>query len=525
MAKLRFVRPAVASAALLLIVASLFLMVGGVSAAAAPAVDQQCSLIGASYLDGVGVHAPAGQTFIPTESSIVGFALDLRSENDFPTSMTANVISNGVAGVNGVEGGLVGSVTFSVPALFGQPTGGWLEVQFPSGIPVTPGAVYALNLIDNSGGSGIKWDACSTPYVNGCGYVAGQCQANSWGFIEYNGDFSVAFASTGVGVAQGASSSLNLFLTSVNGFASPVTLTFSAPAGVTASFNGPSSVETSADGTSSPTLTIFVSGTVAPGTYPFTVTASSGAISHTATLQVIVSPSSPLISSGVTPDFVSQPAPVTITLTPDATKFSTVTLSSINGFSGPVSLSASWVGTTPTGVSVSLPSLVTVPTGGAATSTLTLTAGNSPATGTYTLLVTATGGTVSHSTEISITIAATPSVLAPVAAAVPDFTIAPSSVAVSVIQGLSGSTDVVVSSVGGFSSPVTFSASWVGNAPTGISITLPQTVTPPASGLATSSVGFTTTSTGSTGSFVLQVTGTSGSVSHSTDINLQVNYP
>jgi hypothetical protein len=84
---------------------------------------------------------------------------------------------------------------------------------------------------------------------------------------------------------------------------------------------------------------------------------------------------------------------------------------------------------------------------------------------------------------------------------------------------------VVVSSVGGFSSPITFSASWVGNAPTGISITLPQTVTPPPGGVGSSSVGFTTTSTGSTGSFILQVTGTSGSVSHSTDITLQVNYP
>ena len=124
-------------------------------------------------MDGVGVHSPAGQTFIPTQSSIVGFALHLRSDNDFATSMTANIISNGVAGVNGVEGGLVGSVTFTVPSLFGQPTGNWLQVQFPSGIPVTPGAVYALNLVDNSGGSGIRWDACSAPYGNGCGYAGG----------------------------------------------------------------------------------------------------------------------------------------------------------------------------------------------------------------------------------------------------------------------------------------------------------------------------------------------------------------
>lgn len=524
-AKLRFVRPTLATAAVLLIVTSLFLTMVGVNAAPVASADQQCSSIAGSYLDGVGVHSPAGQTFIPTQSSIVAFALHVRSDNDFPTSMTATIVPNGVAGVNGIEGGLVGSVEFTVPSLFGQPTGDWLQVQFPSGIPLTPGAVYALNLVDNSASAGIKWDACSTPYPNGCGYAAGQCQANSWGFIEYNGDFSVAFSTSGIGIAQGASGTLNLFVTSVNGFASPVTLTFSAPPGVSASFNGPSEVETSAGGMSSPTLTLFVSGTVAPGRYPFTVTASSGAISHTATLQVNVTPSSTLISTGVTPDFVSQPAPATISLTPDATKFSTLTLSSINGFSGEVSLAAAWAGTAPTGVSFSLPSPVTVPTGGAAASTLTLSAGDSPSTGTYTLSVTATDGVVSHSADIIVAVTATPSVLAPVLAAVPDFTIAPSSATVSVIQGLSGSTDVIVNSVGGFSSPVTFSASWVGNAPTGIGITIPQTVTPPPGGEGSSSVGFTTTSTGSTGSFILQVTGTSGSITHSTDVNLQVNTP
>ncbi len=525
MSKLEYVKPALTTVALLLIVASMFLTVFTVNAATLPAADQQCSSIGGSYLDGIGVHSPAGQTFIPTQSSIVGFAIHIRSDNTAPTLMTANIISNGVAGVNGIEGNLVGSAQFTVPSQFGQPTGDWLQVQFPSGIPVTPGAVYALDLKDNSGSSGIKWDTCSTPYTNGCGYAAGQCQANSWGFIEYNGDFSIAFSTTGIGITQGASGSLNVFVTSLNNFASPVSLTFSAPPGVTASFNGPSKIETSAGGMSSPTLTIFVSGTVAPGTYPFTVTASSGAISHAATLQVIVSPSGTLITTGVAADFGFQPTPTTIGLTPDGTKYSTVTISSINGFNGQVSLTTAWVATAPGGISFSLPSPVTVPTGGTATSTLTISADNSPSTGSYTLAVTATGGAVSHTTDINVAILGTPSVLAPVAAAGPGFNIAPSSATVSVIQGLSGSTNVIVDSVGGFSSPVTFSASWVGNAPTGIGITIPQTVTPPPSGESSSSVSFTTTPTGSTGSFVLQVTGTSGPVSHSADVTLQVNSP
>jgi len=507
----------------LLVVVLASLMFNGSTVSAAPtAIDQQCSAIGASYLDGVGVHQPAGQTFIPTESSMVGFALYLWSENPTATTMTASIVSNGVAGVNGVQGTVVGSTTFDVPSGFGAPTGNWLTVEFPSGVVLNPGSVYALNLQDNSGSSGIKWSACSTPYTNGCGYANGQCQAYSWAFIQYYGDFSVAFSSTGLSIAQGASGSLNLYVTSLNDFASPVSLTFSAPPGVTASFNGPSNIETSAGGMSSPALTIFVSGNVAPGTYPFTVTGTSGAISHSATLQLIVTGTGTIISSAA-PDFVTQPTPAVMTLTPGIAKSTSIVVSSLNGFNGVVSLTPSWSGAVPSGVTVSLPSPVDVPSGGSASSVLTLTAGNSPSTGTYNLIVAATNGVITHSTQLSVTIAGTPSVLAPVGP--PDFAMTPSSGTVSVDEGLSAGTTVLVNSLGGFSSPVMFSTSWVGNAPTGIGVTIPQSVTPPPNGAASSAVTFTTSPTGSSGSYVLQVTGTSGSVTHSTDINLQVNSP
>jgi len=510
--------------AVALVVALVSLSFSGSIVNAAPAsIDQQCSAIGGSYLDGVGVHQPAGQTFIPTQSSLVGFSLHLWSENPNPTSMTANVISNGLAGVNGVQGTLIGSVTFDVPANFGQPTGDWLNVQLPSGIALTPGAVYALDLKDNSGSGGIKWSSCSAPYANGCGYANGQCEAVSWAFIENNGDFSVAFSTSGISIAQGASGNLNLYVTSLNDFASPVAVTFSGPPGVTASFNGPSEIDTSAGGTSSPTVTIDVSGTVAAGTYPFTVTASSGAISHSATLQLTVTPSSTVVVSSPNPDFLAQPSPTTITLTPDSAIATTIVLSSVNGFSSSVDLGASWSGNAPSGVTLTLPSPVTVPAEGSVSSVLTLSASTSPSTGSYTLVVTATNGVISHSTLIQVTIAGTPSVPAPVS--IPDFTINPSSATVSVIQGLSTSTSVIVNSVGSFSSPVTISASWVGSTPTGIGIIIPQPVTPLPNGVASSSLEFTTTSTGSTGIFILQLIGTSGPITHTTQITLQVNTP
>ena len=84
---------------------------------------------------------------------------------------------------------------------------------------------------------------------------------------------------------------------------------------------------------------------------------------------------------------------------------------------------------------------------------------------------------------------------------------------------------MLVDSQGSFSAPVTFSVSWVGNAPADIGVNVPQTVTPPVGGEASSPISFTTTALTPTGNYIAQVTATSGSISHSTDITLQVNSP
>jgi len=522
----RGIGPALLVLALLLAV-TLVSVNFSIANAASLTADQQCSSIGGSFLDSVGTQAPAGQTFIPTQSSIVSFALFLRSTNLVPTPMTLSVLSGGIGGP------LVGSVDFSVPSGFGSPTGNWLTVQFPSGLSLTPHAIYALDLRDNSASSGIKWDACATPYANGCGYADGVCQANSWGFIEYAGDYSLGLSTTGLTVAQGSTGTITVLVGSQSNFASPVTLSLSGqPTGVTGTFSanpgtassGMDSIATTSGGTSTATLSIFVPGTVAVGTYPVTVTASSGPTSHSASLTLTVTSGGTVVASA-SPDFIAQPSPVSINLSPGSFRSTTVILSSVSGFNSQVDLATSWVGAVPVDVTVSLPSPVVVPAGGTTTSTLTLNAGNSASTGTFTLSITATGGGIAHSTQITVNVVSSPAVLVPVVAAAPDFTLAPSSSTLSTTQGLSTSTDVIVNSVGGFSSPVTFSASWVGSAPTGVSLALPQPVTPPPGSAASSTVGISTTGTASTGAFVLQITGTSGSVEHSTDINLQVNSP
>jgi len=519
MVKMRRLIPPVLAVVLVISLASLS-MQGAQGTTSA--VDQQCSTIGGTYLDGVGVHQPAGQTFIPAQSSMTGFSLYLLSDNPTSTSMTANIISNGVAGVDGVQGNLVGSVTFTVPGLFGQPTGAWLNVQLPSGIVLTPGVVYAVSLVDNSGSAGIKWSACSTPYTNGCGYANGLCQASSWAFMDYYGDFSVGILPTGISIPQGASGTVTLYVSSQDNFASPVMLTYSAPPGVTASFNGQDQVETAAGATSSPSVTIYVAGTTPPGTYPFTVRASSGGISHSAKLDLIVTSSGPVIVSSPNPDFVLQPSTGEITLTPGISKSTTIVLSSVNGFTSSVSLEAAWSGAAPDGVTVSLPSPVTVPAESSVSPTLTLTTDSSPSIGTYTLILTTTNGVISHAIEIAVNIAGTPPVLAPVA--VPDFSISsitqpPPITQMSLTPDTTESSTILISSVNGFSSSVNLEAACSGASPDGVIVSLPSPVTVPTSGSASSTLTLTTNDSPSTGSYVLFVTATNGEVTHSTQIS------
>jgi len=495
----------------------------GSTASAAPlTTDQQCSSIGGSFIDGIGTNAPTGQTFIPTQSSIVSFAIHIRSTNGDSTPMTASVLSGGIGGP------LIGSVDFSVPAGFGSPTGEWLTVQFPSGLSLTPQSVYALDVKDNSGSSGIKWDACSAAYGNGCGYANGVCEANSWGFIEYSGDFTLGLSSTGLTVAQGSTGTVTVLVGSQDNFASPVVLSLSGPTGVTGIFNanpgrtssGTDSIATSSGSTSEAALSIFVPRTVAVGAYPLTVTASSGSTSHSITLTLTVSSAGTALASA-SPGFIAQSSPAMINLSPGAFRSTTMIISSVSGFNSQVDLATSWVGAAPSEVTVSLPSPVTVPAGGTGTSTLTLNAANSPSTGTFTLQITATGGGNLHSTQVTVVIAATPTALVPVAGS-PDFTAQPSSAALSLSTGGFQSASLVISSVSGFSSQVALSDAWVGATPAGVSVSLPSLVTVSAGGTVTLTLTLNAADSVSTGVYTLLIIETGEGILHSTELTINI---
>lgn len=103
----------------------------------------------------------------------------------------------------------------------------------------------------------------------------------------------------------------------------------------------------------------------------------------------------------------------------------------------------------------------------------------------------------------------------------PDFTIGASPSSVTVTQGGNGTSTITITSLNGFNSATTLSAS---NLPSGVTAAFsPNPVTPPANSSASSTLTITASGTATTGTSNITITGTSGSLVHNTTIALTVN--
>ncbi|HET8946258.1 MAG TPA: proprotein convertase P-domain-containing protein [Candidatus Polarisedimenticolia bacterium] len=102
----------------------------------------------------------------------------------------------------------------------------------------------------------------------------------------------------------------------------------------------------------------------------------------------------------------------------------------------------------------------------------------------------------------------------------PDFTLGATPSSQTVTQGGSTSFTTTVTSVNGFASATTLSVSGL---PAGASASFaPNPVTPPAGGAVSSTLSVTTDASTPAGTSTLTITGTSGALSHSTTVSLQV---
>jgi len=298
--------------------------------------------------------------------------------------------------------------------------------------------------------------------------------------------FSVSANPTTLTTQAGSSATSTITLTSLNGFTGTVSLStnVSSP-GLTASLN-PSSITLASGGTGTSTLT---ASSTTSGTYIVTTLATRGSTSQSVQVTVKVT------------DFnVSTPSSLTVTA--GSSTQSAVTLASLNGFAGTVNLVAS---ASPSGVTASLsPISVSLTSGGTGTSTLTI---SSSTVGTYSVTVTGTSGSLSHSAMINVSVAASSG-----------FTVAANPSTVGFRSGSNGSSTIILTSLGNFSGNVNLAESVTPS--TGLTVSCNPTSLFLSSGGSANSTCTFTSSTQNT--YTVTITATSGSLSHTTTITVQV---
>lgn len=199
------------------------------------------------------------------------------------------------------------------------------------------------------------------------------------------------------------------------------------------------------------------------------------------------------------PNFALSASPSSVSVTQGSSGSSTITVTPSDGFSGSVTLSASGL---PSGVSAAFGTNPTT-----STSSVTFTASSTAATGTFTVTITGTSGSLSHSTTLTLTVN-------PVAGS--DFTISASPSTLTVTRGSSGNYTVTITPQNGFSGTVNLSVSGQGSR---VSTSFnPTSVT----GSGTSTLRVTVGNRATRGNRTLTITGTSGSLSHSTSVTLTI---
>jgi hypothetical protein len=293
-------------------------------------------------------------------------------------------------------------------------------------------------------------------------------------------DFSMSVTPASQTVVVGNGTSYTVSITPAGGFSGQVGLTVDGlPGGATGTF-------TPNPATGSSTLAVTTATTTPTGTYPLTITGANGVLSHTAPATLVVNPA-PDFSLSATPSSRSVGGSVT------STTYS-LTITPLNGFNSPVTLSAS--GPLIGALGTFSPNPATT------SSTLTVSIMSNTPAGSYTLTLTGTSASLSHSTTVTLVVNA-------------DFSLSASPTSRTISRGQSATYTITIKALNGFTGPVSFSVSGF---PSGSTVGFNPN---PA---ATSSV-LTVTTVGGTpaGRYTLTISGTGGSTTHTVRVTLVVN--
>ena len=383
---------------------------------------------------------------------------------------------------------------------------GWFQVGGTSLAAPLIGAAYALSgnaasvnygsapyahagsLHDITSGSN---GSCSPAYL--CTAVAGYDGPTGLGtpnglggFAAGSGaptpDFGLGVTPASTTVTQGTSGVYTVSVGSVGGFSGSVALSQS---GLPNGGFSPGSV--TAPGSS--TLTVNTSS-IGPGSYPFTITGTSGSTTHTASATLVV-------QAAATPDFSVGVSPSSTTVTQGTSGVFSVSVGASGGFTGSVALSQSGL---PNG------SFSPISVGAPGSSTLTIDT-SAIGSGSYPFTITGTNGSTSRTASATLVVQSAPS---------GDFSISVNPTSRVISHTSTTTYTVTITPQNGFSAPVTLSASGFG---AGLSGSFSPNPT-------TSISTFTVTAVNAQSSFfsprVLTITGTGGGQTHSTTLALYI---
>jgi phage terminase large subunit-like protein len=287
--------------------------------------------------------------------------------------------------------------------------------------------------------------------------------------------YTLSAAPNALSVVQGSKGASTITITPLNGFKGSVTLSASGlPNGVTATFG-------TNPATTSSTLTLTASLTAALGTATVTITGTSGSLAQTVPINLTVTPA---------PNFTLSAKSTSLAITQAGQGTTTITITPQNGFSSTVALSASGL---PNGVTAGFK-----PNPATSASTLTLTVAATASTGTATVTITGTSGSLTHTCAIKLTVN-------------PGLTLSASPSTLSVVQGTSVGTTIIISPENGY---VTLSASGL---PGGVTATFD-----PNPGLSSVLLTFAASTTATQGTSNVTITGIEGALKATTTVTLTV---
>ena len=198
-------------------------------------------------------------------------------------------------------------------------------------------------------------------------------------------DFSIGASPSSKSAVQGGNAPYTVSVTALNGFTDTVNLSVSGlPSGATAAF-----VPTSISGSGPSTLTVKTAGNTPIGSYTLTITGMTASLTHSTSATLVVT------SAG---DFALSAAPTSVQIPRGGTGSDTISVTSLQGFAGPVSLSVSGI---PQRVTATLnPTTVS----GSGSSVLTIKVNKPAKSGTYTMTITGTSGNLTHSIQLTLVV-------------------------------------------------------------------------------------------------------------------------